>query len=620
VNMASFIYENRSKELFPENNTLSFSLHGQNGNSFAIGTKITLKLGDQLIYQEASPMRGFMSTVDNRIHAGLGKHSSVDTVWVEWPDSKVSILTQVKANQLVDLYEKEAVDRKKGYDEKEVKPFLQGTSELKGIDFTHIENNFVDFDNDRLLFNMISNEGPCMCTGDVNGDGLTDFYVGGSKDQPGALFVQQNAGSFTKRYTELFEQDKDSEDTDCTFFDANGDGRQDLYVTSGGYEFTSSSTSLIDRLYISDANGRIVKSQQLLPIQTRFESTSTVVSNDFDRDGDLDLFVGARVVPSLYGVPANGYILENDGKGNFRDITATSAPELLGLGLITDAKWLDANGDGKRDILIVGEWMSIKLFIQENGKFIDQSGRYGFEKSEGWYHAIDTGDFNADGFVDFVVGNHGLNSRFKGTTSEPVSMYVGDFDQNGSIEQITTRYDHGVSYPIVLKQDLTTQIPSLKKKYLRFRDYKGKTIEDIFSKDQLRDAYHLKAHNFETSVWLSNGNGTFSKRELPVQAQFAPVYALLVDDFTGDGILDILIGGNQLRAKPETGVYAGSYGLLLKGDAKGNFVSIPSAESGMSIKGEVRSLKKIESRRKKYVLVGKNNERVQVLGYKNVRR
>jgi hypothetical protein len=620
VNMASFIYENRSKELFPENNTLSFSLHGQNGNSFAIGTKITLKLGDQLIYQEASPMRGFMSTVDNRIHAGLGKHSSVDTVWVEWPDSKVSILTQVKANQLVDLYEKEAVDRKKGYDEKEVKPFLQGTSELKGIDFTHIENNFVDFDNDRLLFNMISNEGPCMCTGDVNGDGLTDFYVGGSKDQPGALFVQQNAGSFTKRYTELFEQDKDSEDTDCTFFDANGDGRQDLYVTSGGYEFTSSSTSLIDRLYISDANGRIVKSQQLLPIQTRFESTSTVVSNDFDRDGDLDLFVGARVVPSLYGVPANGYILENDGKGNFRDITATIAPELLGLGLITDAKWLDANGDGKRDILIVGEWMSIKLFIQENGKFIDQSGRYGFEKSEGWYHAIDTGDFNADGFVDFVVGNHGLNSRFKGTTSEPVSMYVGDFDQNGSIEQITTRYDHGVSYPIVLKQDLTTQIPSLKKKYLRFRDYKGKTIEDIFSKDQLRDAYHLKAHNFETSVWLSNGNGTFSKRELPVQAQFAPVYALLVDDFTGDGILDILIGGNQLRAKPETGVYAGSYGLLLKGDSKGNFVSIPSAESGMSIKGEVRSLKKIESRRKKYVLVGKNNERVQVLGYKNVRR
>ena len=616
VNMPSFVYENRSKELLPENNTLSFSLHGENKNSFALGTKITLKIGEELVYQEASPMRGFMSTVDNRIHMGLGKRTSVDTVWVEWPDGKVSILSNVKANQLVNLYEKDAISIKGGKREKHTKPFFNNSIELSGIDFKHAENDFVDFDRDRLLFNMISNEGPCLCTGDLNGDGLTDFYIGGAKDQAGALFVQEKTGAFSRRNGEVFEKDKDSEDTDCTFFDANGDGKQDLYVTSGGNEVPSSSTSLIDRLYLNGGNGQLRKGQQLLPVQTRFESTSTVVSNDYDSDGDMDLFVGTRLVPSLYGVPANGYILNNDGKGNFLDVTQNIALELLQVGLITDAKWIDVNNDKKSDLLIVGEWMPVKLFIQENGKFVDRSVQYGFDKTNGWYNVLETGDFNGDGFVDFVAGNHGLNSRFKASPTEPVAMVINDFDQNGSVEQIITRYDHGVSYPMVLKQDLVMQIPSLKKRFLHFRDYKAKSITDIFSKDQLKDAYTLKAYTFETTVWLNNGNGTFSKGNLPVEAQFAPVYALLVDDFTGDGVLDILMGGNLLRAKPETGLYAGSYGLLMKGDSKGNFFTVPAAESGLSIHGEIRAFKKIERGGRKFILVGKNNERIQVLGYK----
>ena len=410
--------------------------------------------------------------------------------------------------------------------------------------------------------------------------------------------------------------DKDSEDTDCTFFDANGDGKQDLYVTSGGNEFSSSSTTLIDRLYINTGNGLFKKSQQILPVQTRFESTSTVVSNDYDNDGDLDLFVGVRLVPHLYGVPANGYILRNDGKGNFLDVTATVAPELLKLGMITDAKWIDANNDGVADLLIVGEWMSIKLFVQENGKFVDGSTEYGFDKTDGWYNVVETGDFNADGLVDFVVGNHGLNSRFKASSMEPVSMYINDFDQNGSLEHITTRFEHGVSYPLVLKQDLLIQMPYLRKRFLHFRDYRGKTVADIFSQDQLKEATRLDAYTLETGVWINTGKGTFSKRSIPVQAQFFPVYALLVEDFTGDGILDILLGGNLFRAKPETGIYAGGYGLLLKGDRNGNFVSVSSTESGLNIQGEIRALKKIGSKGKKYVLVGKNNDRMQVLGNK----
>jgi hypothetical protein len=372
---------------------------------------------------------------------------------------------------------------------------------------------------------MISNEGPCLCTGDLNQDGLFDFYIGGAKDQAGGLFLQQSSGSFAKGNGDLFEKDKGSEDTDCAIFDANGDNMPDLYVTSGGVEFSTSSTELIDRLYLNVGKGKLKKSQQPLPVLTSFESTSTVVPSDYDKDGDLDLFVGARVIPFLYGAPANGYILNNDGKGNFHDVTKSLAPQLTKIGLITDAKWLDVNGDSHPDLLVVGEWMPIKIFIQKEGKFVDESAAYGFGETNGWYNTIEVADFNNDGLVDFIVGNHGFNSRFKASRTEPVSLYINDFDQNGSIESVTTRYDDSVSYPLVLKQDLVMQIPSLKKKYLRFRDYSKKTISDIFTPEQLKNALILKAHTFETSVWLNKGNGTFAKGNLPIEAQFMPVYA-----------------------------------------------------------------------------------------------
>ena len=484
-----------------------------------------------------------------------------------------------------------------------------------GVDFEHKENDFVDFDRDRLLFNMISNEGPCLCTGDVNKDGYFDFYVGGAKNQPGALFLQQKSGSFKKINTAAFELDKDSEDTDCAFFDANGDGNLDLYVTSGGAEFSTSSTALMDRLYIGNGRDQLKKTAQVLPISGKFESTSAVAVNDYDNDGDLDLFVGARVIPFLYGVPASGYILSNDGKGNFSNVTDSVAPGLSDLGMITDAKWMDANNDGQMDLIVVGDWMSIHLFMNEGGKLVDRSAQAGFNKTDGWYHTIEIGDFNEDGYVDMAVGNHGLNSRVRAKVDEPVSMYINDFDQNGSVEHITTRFDHGVSYPLVLKQDLVMQIPALKKKYLHFSDYAGKTINDIFSADQLKNALILNAYTFETGIWLNNRNGTFEWHKLPAEAQFFPVYAMVIDDFTGDGHADILMGGNQYRAKPETGIYAAGYGLLLNGDGKGGFSAMKAEESGLSIKGEIRSLKKVERDGKRYVIAGRNNEGIEVLRY-----
>lgn len=614
VNMPSLIFENKATQILPENKSISFAFYGEGKNSLALGTKITIKAGEHLIYQELSPMRGFMSSVDNRMTIGLGNINIVDSIFVEWPDGKVSVISNVNTNQLIRLDQKDAVVGQK-LNKKSTNPIFSKVPPFPGVDFEHKENEFVDFDRDRLLFNMISNEGPCICSGDLNSDGLLDFFIGGAKDQPGALFIQQKSGAFRRSGTSVFASDKDSEDMGCAFFDANGDNNTDLYVASGGFEFSTLSTALIDRLYLNDGQGQLRRDSQSLPAPGKFESTSVVVANDYDHDGDVDLFVGARVIPSLYGVPARGYILNNDGKGHLKDVTEAIAPALLDVGMITDAKWVDANNDNQFDLLVVGEWMSIHLFLNENGKFVDRSEPYGFDKTNGWYHALEAGDFNEDGFVDFVVGNHGLNSRFRASENQPVSMFINDFDQNGTVEHITTRFDQDVAYPLVLRQDLIAQIPSLKKKYLHFRDYAGKSVDDIFNQDQLSHSLILNAYTFETEVWLNNRNGTFTRQHLPVEAQFFPVYAILIDDFTANGHADILLGGNQSRAKPETGIYAAGYGILLEGDGKGNFRSVAAKESGLAIKGEIRSLKKVGHGDSNYVVIGKNNEPIEVLRY-----
>ena len=613
VNMPSFVYENRSKQINPNSKTISFSLHGDDLNLFALGAKVFLYDSGTLFYQEVSPMRGFMSTVDTRLHFGVGPVDSIDSIRVEWPDGRLTMLKNTSTNQLIDVFQKDA---------SVAKPLLKGvvTSaplikavKLPGLQFEHRENEFVDFDRDRLLFNMISNEGPCVCTGDINQDGLDDFYIGGAKDQAGALFIQTQRG-FKNIASEMFERDKDSEDTDCIFFDANGDGKNDLYVTSGGIEFSSSSSALLDRLYLNKGNGHFEKSLQPLPVSTSFESTSTVSSADIDQDGDLDLFVGVRVIPFNYGMPGNGYILINDGRGIFSDATNTIAPQLQKVGMITKSRWVDLNQDNHIDLVIVGEWMPVMVFIQEDGKLIDRTKEFGLENTNGWYHALEIGDFNKDGKMDLAVGNHGLNSRFRATREEPVSMHLNDFDHNGTMEQIISRFDDGISYPFVLRNDLVAQIPSLKKKYLHFSDYRSKTMADIFTPEQLTESIVLNAYSFETTVFINKGN-TFEKNTLPVQAQFAPIYSILAEDFNNDGNLDLLMGGNLYRAKPETGIYDGSYGLLLTGDGTGNFAPLSSTESGVSVKGEVRTMKQINYKKKKLVLVGKNNSQLEILSY-----
>ncbi|MEO5600757.1 MAG: VCBS repeat-containing protein [Cyclobacteriaceae bacterium] len=613
VNMQASIYENQSESLNTGNASLSVMLHGVGKNTFALGAKITLKAGGKLFYQEHSPMRGFMSSVDYKMNFGLGNIQIIDSLIVEWPNDQVTIQTKVTPNQLLHLYQKDAADLRTDSNKKFHSPIFAPVK-FKDVNFQHSESKFVDFDRERLLFNMISNEGPCLCVGDVNGDGLQDFYIGGAKNQAGSLFVQKKSGGFINSNPDVFAADKTSEDTDCIFFDANGDGRQDLYVTSGGNEFSSSSTALIDRLYFNMKSGKFEKSKQILPIATRFESTSTVEQNDYDHDGDLDLFVGVRVIPGLYGVPCNGYILNNDGKGNFTEVTLQVAPGFKNLGLIRDAKWVDIDNDSYSDLVVVGEWMEISLFMNRKGKAFEIDLNAGFYKTSGWYNTLEAGDFNGDGWIDLVIGNHGLNSRFKASESEPLNLYINDFDENGSVEHITTRYFEGKSLPLVLRQDLVMQMPFLKKKYFHFKDYIGQTIPDIFTSEQLSKAIILNAFTLETALWLNKGDGTFRKKSLPLQVQFSPVYAILIDDFDGDKNLDIIMGGNLYRAKPETGIYDGSYGVVLKGDGNGNFTYIPALKSGISIIGEVRGLKKIFNG-KKILVVAKNNDQLQFYRY-----
>lgn len=609
VNMPSFIYRNETNELLPNNHYLKFNLIGEKANPFAVGTKITIKHKGKTFYQEYVPVRGFQSTMGQRPTIGLGNIAKVDTVLIEWPDQTSSLLTDVKSDQMLTLKQKEGkpsrIDELPEREQREPKIFTEVDNDR--IPYTHKENEFVDFNRERLLFHMRSTEGPGLDCGDINNDGLTDVYIGGAKDSPGALLVQLPSGAFKPSNQSLFLADKISEDTDALFFDADNDGDLDLYVTSGGNEFPSSSSALKDRLYINDGRGNFSKSPQLLPVN-KYVNTSCVKAADFDGDGDQDLFVGARLKPFLYGVPVSGYLLENDGQGQFKDVSEQMAPGLNEIGMIRDAIWSDIDNDDDSDLIVVGEWMPIKIFIN-NGKGFDEVS---IDKSNGWWNVIEGADLDNDGDMDFVVGNHGLNSRFHASVDKPTTLYVNDFDHNGTVEQIICVYNGEQSYPMVLRHDIVSQIPSLEKKYEQYEEYKGQQINDIFTDAQLNDAIKHEVFDMETSVLWNNGSKGFSLERLPIEAQFSPVYGILIEDFDGDGNKDILMGGNLHSVKPEVGKYDASYGTYLKGDRHGAFKSVKPQASGIMLMGEVRGIELLPIKNRSYILVARNNDKPQL--------
>jgi len=570
---------------------------------------VTLWSGTRQFFQELEPTRGFQSSVDYILTFGVGQRDTLDSVKVEWPgrEGRVSLLTKVATNQRLTVRQSEAVVPR-APSPQSLTPLFTDVTDQVGLPYTHRENEFVDFDREPLIPKLLSTEGPMVAVADVNGDGLDDMFIGGAKGQAGRLLVQQPDGRFVSTNEKLLEQDRLSEDLGAVFFDADGDGRPDLYVVSGGSEFASSrDPALQDRLYLNDGRGRFRKAIGSLPPED--VSGSRVVAADYDGDGDVDLFVGGRVVPWHYGEAPRSLLLQNDGHGHFTDVTKRLAPELERVGMVTDAEWRDVDGDGRPDLIVVGEWMPITIFRNAGGGKLVRLKTTGLEHSEGWWNRIVAGDFTGKGRVDFIVGNLGLNTRLHASEAEPTTMYVKDFDGNGVTDQIVSVYNHGTSYPIALRDELITALPYLRPRYPRYADYAGQTVTDIFSPAELAGATVKQAHTFATALVRNNGDGSFTLVPLPLEAQLAPVYGILAQDLDGDGKPDLLLAGNFDGVQPEIGRMSASYGLALRGDGMGRFTPLPAAQTGFAVPGQARDIQRVRTRGGDLYLVARNNDR-----------
>ena len=608
VNMEASIYRNESDKLL-KNNYLKFSLTGDGLNTAAFGAKIFVRAAGQTFYAEQLPMRGFQSSMDPRQNIGMGSIAKADTVLIKWlTGDKMTLLTNVPANQTLHLSQKDANMQMAAIPwlQPGRHPLFKNSTAATGITWKHRENQFYDWDRDRLLYFLYSTEGPRVATGDVNGDGREDFFICGAKDQPGAVFLQTPEGKFRPSKQPALDADAASEDVDAALFDADGDGDLDLYVASGGNETEPPSPELADRFYLNDGHGIFSAKKDAIPGQKPF-ATGCVRAGDADGDGDQDLFVGMRLLPGKVGLPVGGFLLINDGKGYF---SMTQPDNLKNLGLITDAVWSDLDGDKDPDLVVVGEWMPIRVFINNKGQLTNMDS--GLDQLSGLWKRISPGDFNGDGLTDFIVGNEGLNTRLDASQQQPLSLFFNDFDKNGTPEQILCRYNGGVLLPYVLRGELVGEIPSLKKKYLKFKRYANQSMTDIFTPEQMKDAIELKAGVLTSGVLLNLGNGKFSFTALPNEAQFAPLYGITTGDFDGDGRTDVVAGGNFLGSKPEFGYVDADYGLFLKGDGKGGFLPVRSRASGFRLDGEVRDIKTIRIGQQHSLLVARNNESPEI--------
>ena len=612
VNAISSIFENKTNELRPENHFIKFNLKGDLNNKFAFGAKIEIKAGNDQYYIEQMPIRGFQSTVGTKPIVGVGNHRSLDTIHITWPNGGSTLLTDVSTNQELDLSEADATDEVLTTS-KNIQPIFSEFDMSEMLNFQHEENLFIDFDRDRLTYHMRSNEGPKIKEADLNNDGLMDLIIGGAKDHPTSIYFKHLGGGYDLSIQEAFIEDQISEDLEMAVYDHDNDGDLDIYITSGGNEFNRSNQYLADRLYINDGKGLFNKANSPILQQNKM-SSSIAISYDLNKDGFEDIFVGTRLRPFEYGVPATSFLYLNDRKGGFID-GSDLAPALEGIGLITDATWTDVDNDQDKDLILVGEWIAPKILINDSGRLVDASSTALSGAYSGWYNHIEAADLDQDGDMDFVLGNHGLNSRFKASKDSPIRLYVNDFDSNGSPEQIFTRIEADRNLPYVLKHELQMQIPAIKKRYLKYEAYKDQTFEQIFDEDQIEGAFSSEVQYLESAIMINNGKGHFEIKALPIQAQYAPVYASKTYDFNHDGHLDILLGGNLHAAKPQVGKYDANYGIILLGDGAGNFYEIDKEKSGMDIDGEVRDMRLIGEGENQILVLAMNNEALRAFKF-----
>lgn len=585
VNMESFVFRNNS-EKNKTNHFVKVKLKGDLNNKFAVGSVVELFSGKEVIRQELIPSRGFQSSIDYVMTFGVGT-KKIDSLQVIWPNGKSQTLKKVKLNSTITLAMTDATIE---YVVKS-KPSKALLKEVKSNFVAHKENDFIDFDYEGLISKMLSQEGPSLAVGDINGDGNEDVFIGGAKGQSGKIYTNKGNSNWSQTAQKALETDTNFEDTAASFLDVDKDGDLDLLVGSGGNERTSPA-DFSNRLYLNNGKGLFVKSTSTIP--SAKTNVSVIAPCDFDNDGDIDVFVGSRSVPGVYGIDPKHLLLENDGKGNFTNVIDKKAFKLNATGMITDAVWEDVDNDKKKDLIIVGDWMAPQIFKNTGRRLAVYKSN--LTEYTGFWNSVQCVDLNNDEKKDFILGNKGSNTPYKATEKNPMRLFTNDFDGNGTIEQITTRTIDGKDMPINLKQELAKQIPSIKKKNLSYGDYAKKSVQEIFSADVITNSLQKNAVIQESVIAINKGNGQFEIKLMPKEVQLSSVNTSCVMDVNKDGILDIVLGGNQYEFKPQFGRLDANHGSVLLGSKNGTYSWLSYPKSGFFVTGEIQKLRMIRNK------------------------
>ena len=601
VNMLPFVYKNNTDSL-TNNSYIKIKLEGKKVNKFAIGSTVKIFHNNSIYVQEQMPSRGFQSSMDYVMTIGLGTAKTIDSIRVIWPDNTTQKWSNIAVDTTLTLKQNEAVDIQKPLKLKKEKTFV--TEITKNNFQKHQENSYSDFDYEGLINKMLSQEGPALAIGDVNNDGNEDFYIGGAKNQPGVLYLNLGGGKVAMSIQKSFEKDALFEDTTASFFDANGDGNLDLMVGSGGNEIGQQNNYKV-RLYLNNGKGTFESAKNKLPALRK--NIAVISPYDFDNDGDVDVFVGARSMVATYGIAPTHQFLENNGDGTFTDTTEKVAYDVKSAGMMTDAIWKDIDKDGKKDLITVSEWDTPKIFINNGRRLIKQKST--LDDLFGMWNVVEAADLDNDGDIDFILGNQGSNTMHKTSKENPVKMWVNDFDNNGTIEQITTNHKQGKDYPIHMKKELTAQLVSLKKQNLKASEYAKKSIDELFSASIFENSIMKQSTISESIIAINQGDWNFTVKKLPSRVQLSCVCGIVCSDINNDGNLDLIMAGNNFEFKPQYSRLDANYGSVLLGDGNLGFTWQDYNTSGFVVKNEVKHLKKIKDNKgKTYFIAAINNE------------